>query len=442
MKRIYSDFAYSDAPRAGCWWDQTADAVERAGLDGALSCDVAIIGGGFTGISAALHLAESGVSVAVLENRFVGWGASGRNGGFCCLGGGMLEDAALEREFGTKGRFEWRQTEVDAVRFVESLIARHGMDVDRHSDGETQFAHRRKDFDDMRDAVSKHRENYGLTARVIEKHELKSEGMNAGFEGAMTIPIGFALNPRKYINGLAKAAEQAGARIYHETPVSKVAHGPDRITLHTPHGTVSARKVIIATNGYSAEDLPRWLASRYMPTQSSVIVTRPMSDAELEAQGWTSGQASYDTRHLLHYFRLMPDRRMLFGVRGGLLSSAGSEARALRRARAEFEQMFPAWRQVETPHQWSGMVCISRNRMPFLGPVPDLPNVYASLCYHGNGVAMASYSGALLSDLVQGKKPERIYPAAVQRPLAKFELGRFRRLIMPFAYAGFAIADR
>lgn len=179
-----------------------------------------------------------------------------------------------------------------------------------------------------------------------------------------------------------------------------------------------------------------------MPTQSSVIVTRPMTQSELGAQGWTSGQACYDTRHLLHYFRLMPDNRMLFGVRGGLMANAGSEGRALRRARADFDAMFPAWREVETPHGWSGMVCIARDRMPFVGPIPGAEDVFASLCYHGNGVAMATYCGALLADLVQERRPDRIYPQAVQRPLAKFELGRFRRAVMPIAYAGFALSDR
>ncbi|MGC1502725.1 MAG: FAD-binding oxidoreductase, partial [Sulfitobacter sp.] len=269
-----------------------------------------------------------------------------------------------------------------------------------------------------------------------------SEGMNAGFEGAITIPIGFGLNPRKYITGLAAAAEAAGAQIFHDTPVTGISRPSGGFELETPQGKLHAAKVIVATNGYSAEDLPDWFAGRYMPTQSSIIVTRPMTDTELDAQGWTSDQASYDSRNLLHYFRLMPDKRMLFGVRGGLMATPGSEARAIKRARADFDAMFPAWREVETPNSWSGMVCIARNQMPFVGQVPNRPGLFASLCYHGNGVAMASYCGALLADLVQGKEPGRIYPKAVQRPLAKFELGRWRRAVMPVAYAGFALKDR
>jgi len=442
MRRIYPDFAYSDAPRAGCWWDETCDICERPAVQGDLRCEVAIVGGGFTGISAALHLAEQGIDVAVLENRYVGWGASGRNGGFCCLGGGMLDNGALEEHVGLSGRKDWRQAEVASIRLVEDLIERFDIDVDRHSDGETQLAHRPKDFAAMQEALAYYDDNYGVQARLTPPADLSAEGLNGGFHGALTVPIGFALNPRKYITGLAAAAQSAGAQIFHDTPATQITRTQNGYSLKTPQGMVTAARVIIATNGYSAEDLPDWLAGRYMPTQSSIIVTRPMTQSELGAQGWTSAQAAYDTRHLLHYFRLMPDNRMLFGVRGGLMATRGSERRAMQRARADFDRMFPAWKDVETPHSWSGMVCIARDRMPFVGAVPDHPGMFASLCYHGNGVAMASYSGALMADLVQDKTPDRVYPSIVQRPLAKFELGRFRRAVMPLAYAGFALSDR
>jgi glycine/D-amino acid oxidase-like deaminating enzyme len=442
MKHIYPDFAYSDAPRAGCWWDETCAMPDRSTLAGEHRCDVVIIGGGFTGVSAALHLAGAGVAATVLENRYVGWGASGRNGGFCCLGGGMLDNAALDKQVGRAGRDAWRQAERAAVNLVDDLTTRFGIDVDRHSNGETQLAHRPKDMEEMRAQVGYYADSYGIEARLTEKSNLESEGMNAGFHGALTIPVGFGLNPRKYIDGLAVAAENAGAQIFHDTPATSVTRENGKFRVETPTGAVIAEKVIFATNGYSSEDLPDWFAARYMPTQSSIIVTRPMTQSELDAQGWTSMQASYDTRHLLHYFRLMPDNRMLFGVRGGLMASAGSEERTIKRARADFDAMFPAWRDVATPNAWSGMVCIARNRMPFVGEIPNESGIFASLCYHGNGVAMASYSGALLADLVQEKSSSRIYPNVMKRPLARFELGRFRRAIMPFAYAGFALSDR
>jgi len=167
-----------------------------------------------------------------------------------------------------------------------------------------------------------------------------------------------------------------------------------------------------------------------------------MSQDELGEAGWTSDQMAYDTRHLLHYFRLMPDRRFLFGMRGGVFTGAKAEARAAARVRADFDAMFPAWRHVEATHGWSGMVCLARNKLPFVGAVPDHAGLWAGMCYHGNGVAMGSYAGALLSQLVQGKSPDLNHPQALRSPLRRFGLGRFRRAVIPLAYAHYWMADR
>lgn len=442
MKHIFGDFAYTDAPRARCWWNETCDIPERPALAGDVKCDVAIIGGGFTGVSAALHLAEAGIDVVLIENRFIGWGASGRNGGFCCLGGGRLGDAAVDRKYGRQERLAFRAAELAAIRLVEDRLTRHQIEVDRHSDGETELAHRPRDMEDFRSGVARVKENYGLDATLVEKDDLADHGFSGPFFGALTIPAGFGLNPRKYITGLAAAAEEAGAVIYHDTPATRVRRTGNGHEIQTLVGKISASRVIFATNGYSSEDLPEWFAGRYMPAQSSVIVSRPLTDQDLDDAGWKSRQMVYDTRNLLHYFRLMPDNRMLFGMRGGLMTGEGAEARAVRRVRQDFDAMFPAWQNVETPHGWSGMVCLARDQMPFVGAVPGEPGLFASLCYHGNGVAMGSYAGALVADAVQGKPTEHIYPDIMRRPLAKFELGRLRRALMPAAYLGFALADR
>ncbi len=442
MKRIFNAFAYGDGPRSGCWWDETCHIAPRAPLDTDARTDVAIIGAGFTGLSAALHLARAGISTTVVDAQDVGWGASGRNGGFCCLGGSKAEDAQIERRFGKDGRVAYRRSELEAVRLVERLVDDLALDVDRHSIGETALAHRAKDMVALRAQAADIRENYGSDHRLISKEALAAEGFGGPFHGALTIPVGFGLNPRKYVAGLATGAEAAGARIHGHSAVTQIAPADKGWALCVNGHSLRADRVIIATNGYSSEDLPGWLAGRYIPGQSNVLVTRPLTDSELVAQGWTTEQMSYDTRNLLHYFRLMPDRQFLFGMRGGLTTGPAAEARARRKVRADFDRMFPAWANVETPHAWSGMVCLARDLMPFVGPVPAHKGLFAGMCYHGNGVAMGSYSGALLAALVQGKTPDLLYPDAVQSPLQRFELGRFRRLLMPPAYAAYAFVDR
>lgn len=147
---------------------------------------------------------------------------------------------------------------------------------------------------------------------------------------------------------------------------------------------------------------------------------------------------AFDTRHLLHYFRLMPDNRMLFGMRGGLSGNASGEARARVNLRKHFDKMFPAWAEVDATHCWSGMVCLARHRMPYVGKVADKPGMFAGFAYHGNGVAMGSYSGKLLAGLVQGRND---VPVAMQKTPPRFELGGLRRAVMPAVYAALHLAD-
>ncbi|WP_323776056.1 FAD-dependent oxidoreductase [Leisingera sp.] len=439
MRRIFSGYAYGPGPRINCWWDETIAAPDWPVLQGEAVADVAIIGGGFTGMSAALHLAESGLSVAVLEAEAPGWGASGRNGGFCCLGGSKLSGGTMRRVFGRSAADTYHAGEEAAVHLVRGLLQSHDIDADTHSNGETQLAHTEKAARRLQAEAGKLR-RAGGEPDFLTRDQLAGKGLNGRFHAALTTPVGFALNPRKYLFGLAKAAQNAGARLHQRSAAQSVQQAARGYVIETDQGFLSAPKVIIATNGYSSEDLPGWLAGRYMPAQSTVMVTRPLTQAELDAQGWFSHQMAYDTRNLLHYFRLMPDNRFLFGMRGGLLASPRAEAAIRRKLRQDFEAMFPAWHDAEATHFWSGMVCLSRNLVPFIGPVPERPGMFAGLCYHGNGVAMGSYAGRLLSDLVQGGAPTLPYSPIVQK-MSRFPLGRARRMLMPPAYAVLGLMD-
>lgn len=436
MKRIFSDFAYGPEPRSGCWWDETCDMPDFPQLDHPVTCDAVIIGAGFTGVSAALHLARAGASVVVLEAQQVGWGASGRNGGFCCLGGGMLEDAQLDRQFGKAGRLEWRATEKAAVAYVSDLIKDLNLDVDQHSSGETLLAHTARAASGFDQDARRVDENYGVPAEVLSAAQAAASGFGGAHFGALTIPIGFGLNPRKFLRGLVRAACDAGVRIFNNSGVQKITQN----TVQTAKSIVTADQIIVATNGYSSEDIPRDLAGRYMPTQSNVLVTEPLSSKDLAAQGWSTDQMAYDSRRLLHYFRLMPDRRFLFGMRGGLFASGAAETRARKAVVADFHRMFPAWRHVKIPNQWSGMVCLTRNRLPFVSRLAGRNALFAGVAYHGNGVAMGTFSGAILADLALDRTPN-LYPQAMRVPLRTFPLGPLRRAILPPIYAAFKYAD-
>ncbi|WP_372887209.1 NAD(P)/FAD-dependent oxidoreductase [Shimia sp.] len=440
MNRICDAFAYGDGPVEHCFWNETVSARPRPPLTGEITADVAVIGAGYTGLSAALHLAEAGRSVALVEARQPGWGASGRNGGFCCLGGAKAGSGALRRRFGGRAYRDYRLCERDAVDLVAEMIARRGIAAETHSEGETLLAHRRRDFRGFEAEARELHDLYGVSPEIFGPDALARRGMSGPFQGGMTTPIGFALNPAKYAAQLAAAAEDAGAAIYGDSPVTGLTGSDGAFVLQTASGRVSAGKVVIATNGYSSEDLPGWLGARFIPAQSSIMVTRPLTEPELQAQGWTSDQMCYDTRNLLHYFRLMPDRRFLFGMRGGLSTTRAVHHAIRDGMRRDFNRMFPAWAEVETPWYWSGFVCYARGMVPFAAEVPGAPGLFAGFAYHGNGVAMGSYCGALLAQRILGRDALR-HPEVLRRPPGRFPGGRFRRLAMWPAYLGYALSD-
>lgn len=427
MKRPFGDYAYSDGPLARCHW---AGAVPPESLsvppaEGEFDTDFAVIGGGYTGLNAALALAEAGEQVTVLEANFPGWGASGRNGGFCCLGGTRAQDGTLDRRHGAGAAAEVRQAELASVAHVDALATRLGLDIDRHSEGETIMAHSAASMAALRREQPDLDAAYGVTTTLIEKADLRAHGLNGSFHGALTVPVGFALHPRKYAAGLLGAVRAAGGAVHGGSPVTQIDRKSYGYRLTTPGATIRAKRLLIATNGYGSEDVPGWMRSRFLPAQSSVIATRVMTEAELEAQGWTAHQMAYEERRLLHYFHLTPDNRMVFGQRGGLISTPGNEARIAKRVRADFEALFPEWAHVETPDYWSGMVCLTATLTPFCGAVPGMPGAFAAFGYHGNGVAMGSYCGALMGALARGE--EAPVPRAFAKPPGRFPLGPLRR---------------
>ncbi|MBY6090352.1 NAD(P)/FAD-dependent oxidoreductase [Maritimibacter alkaliphilus] len=437
MKHIYPAHAYSMGPIRECYWaeDVPSESLARPPTQGSLRTRTVIIGAGFTGLNAALRLAEAGEDVVVLEAEFPGFGASGRNGGFCCLGGARISDAGLLSLYGQTGPQAVRRAEVGAIAHVEDLLTRHGWDVDRHSQGETIMAHTAAKMDSLRSWAAECEAEYGAPAQVIEKDALRAHGMNGTFQGAVSHPMGFALHPRKYLAGLLGAAEAAGAVVHGASPVLETRQVADGWVLKTPQAEVTADCLIVATNGYSSEDLPRWMRGRYLPAQSSVIATRVMTEEELERQGWTTRQMCYEDRRLLHYFHLTPEGRMVFGQRGGIRSHPLIEKSLQRKVRADFDRLFPDWRGVETPYYWSGMVCITGSLMPFCGAIPGARNAYAAFGYHGNGVAMGSLCGAAVADLARAGETDLPLPAFFGDTPRRMPPGRLRRLALLADYS-------
>ncbi|MFN3131520.1 NAD(P)/FAD-dependent oxidoreductase [Roseibium sp.] len=429
---------------AGSYWEASRPTLrtDRQLMGNALF-DVAVIGAGFAGLSAAMKLAEAGVSVCVLEAEHVGYGASGRNGGFCCLGGTKLSVHQLVRRFGLEEARKFLAYQVAGINQVAQRLETWGIDADCHSKGEITLAHRPKDLDSLKAEAGYLKENFGIKSWVLDKAALDEEGYGGpGFHGGLHIPYGFALNPMAYLFGLADQVRRKGGRIYGKSPVNGMSRDGDRWRLDTEHGFVRAKGVVLAGNGYAKETVPKWLHGRTLPVMSSIHVTRPMSEDELSAQGWTSQTMASDSRILLHYFRLMPDRRFLFGTRGGIFETKPSLKAMHKRARQDFDQMFPAWKNVQSEYQWYGRVCLSRNLTPFVGEIPGMDGVYAAMGWHGSGIAMASLSGEKAAGLILGTVRPEDLPAALQQPFKRFPLPSLRKLYLQGAYWWYGYQDR
>ena len=374
-----------------------------------------------------------GIDVAVVDAAQPGWGASGRNGGFCCRGGSKLSDRGIARRVGAEGARAFRAYQDAAIASVGALLDAQGIDARQGPEGETYLAHSPAAFAALRAEA-------GPDDRLVGPADLAAAGLaGPAFHGALQVTAGFPLHPLAYVEGLARVAAAAGARIFGASPVLRLAPHGAGWRLTTPEGALTAAQVLVATNGYSSEDLPRWLAGRSLPALSSILVTRPLTAAERDAQGFTSPLMAADTRTLLHYFRHLPDGRFLFGMRGGTSAAPPAMAQTQGRVRAHFEAMFPAWRGAETERAWSGFVCLTGSLAPYVGPVPGAPGLFAALGWHGSGVAPGSYGGRLAGRLIAGAPAD--IPALMAAPPRRFPLPPFRRTALAAAYLAADLRD-
>jgi hypothetical protein len=438
-----TDLDRPGAAHVDSYWAATAG-EEVACCDpvaGDFDTDVAIIGGGYTGLSCAYHLArDHGVKAHVLEANRVGWGCSGRNGGFCSIGIGKEDFSDWIARFGLERARATFAVGRDAVRTVHDIVTDEKIDCDRTPEGGLELAHRPNRLPEMAARAKRMNELFALDSQVLSKAEL-DRGYLASREahGAVLHKDGFALHALKYARGLARSAQSQGVAIHGSSPVIDWRRDGRLHLLRTPGGTVRAKQVVIATNGYTGDRLNPWTAGRLLPVLSNIIVTRPLSEAERQAVGWRTYQKIWDSRRLLFYYRLLPDNRILFGARGGIEDSAAEQH--FRRAWLErrLVEMFPPLAGIGSDYFWHGWVCVSYDKNPHAGTTDD-PTVHYFLACIGSGVALATHCGKLLARKLGGDGGAR-FGALLETPLPRFPFPALRRVYQRLAYAAFAIQD-
>ena len=416
------------------WYAASAEPLPlQPRAEGALSCDVCVVGGGYTGLSAALHLAERGYDVILLEAQRLGFGASGRNGGQ--VGTGQRQDQDwLEKTLGkTRARALWDVAQ-EAVATVRDLAARHAPEADWR-DGIIHAAHKPRFVPEQHAYAEKMARDYGYDLiRPLDRDELRDLVNSKAYFGGDLDMGGGHLHPLRYALGLARAARAAGVRIFENSRVSAITHA-DPALVTTEAAQITARFVAMGCNGYLGR-LEPGVAARVMPINNFIAATRPMTDAERRAV-IDADHAVADSKFVINYYRFSADNRLLFG--GGESYGYRFPADIAATVRRPMEAVFPQLRGIEITHAWGGTLGITVNRMPHFARLAG--NVFSAAGYSGHGVAMATVGGRLLAEAIAGQA-ER-FDLMAQVPTHPFPGGTaLRQPLLIAAMLWFALRDR
>lgn len=422
-------------PHAPSWYAATATpAPARPPLDGDATCDVCVVGAGYTGLSAAIHLARQGRRVIVLDAHRVGWGASGRNGGQLHTGQ-RRDQETLEAWYGEERARALFALAEESKREVKNLIAEFAIDCDWH-DGLIHAIHKQSWVGAIEREVEHLVERYGYQGTsLLDRDTLATAiGTDVYLSGWRDGTAGH-LHPLNYCLGLARAAESLGVVIHEDTRADRVdTHKGRRPRVRTAAGTVVADDVVLACNGY-IDGLDREVSARVMPIHNYILATEPLGE---RADALIPGrEAVADTRFVVHYWHLSADGRMIFG--GGENYGQRTPPDIAVFVRNHMRRIYPQLATSRIDYAWGGTLAVTMNRMPYFRRLK--PGLYTAAGYSGHGLAIATLAGRLIGEAICGDSSRFDVMAAI--PAGKFPGGPLFRLpTLVLAMSWFALRDR
>jgi gamma-glutamylputrescine oxidase len=421
--------AYADS-----YYRATAVGVrDYPSLEGDRQADVCVIGGGFTGLSAALNLAELGLDVVLLEAERIGFGASGRCGGL--VGSGQRKDVLeTEQLFGVeRSRQLWDFAE-DAKKEIRERVEKHEIACDL-ARGQLVGVHKKSYLSwpqEMSDTLSE-RYSYPFCA-ALSAEETRERVAAEGYLAGLYDSEALTLHPLNFALGLARAAAEAGVRIYEESRVNHYSES-DPAKVETDNGTVSASFVVLACNGYLGKLEPR-VAGKIMPINNFMIATEPLG--ETRARQLINGRFGvHDTRFVVNYYRLSDDHRLLFG--GGENYRPGFPRDIIKFVRPYMLTLFPQLKDVAIEYGWGGTLSVTVNRLPHFGRLP--PNVFFAQGYSGHGISTAVFAGKVIAEAINGTASR--FDVLAELPIHTFPGGtllRYPGMVLGMLY--YSLKDR
>lgn len=437
---VDKDIGQGAAYPSSYWAAQTQTGASTGAIVADQSSDIVVIGAGYTGLSCAYQLASRfNREVTVLEAHQTGWGCSGRNAGFVLRGTGRLGLAQLTQRFGLDTAQLFHQEYGAAVAQVRHMIADGNIACDVQPEGYLKVAHKASlgaDLPAQADFLQRH---FGYPVVYLSPAQLKSDYMhNIQAYGAIKFPDCFGVNPLALAQGYAAMAQRSGVQLYTASPVLRWQRSGNGFVVHTPQARVRCKQLILATNGYTAKDLYPPLNRGCLPVLSSIIVTEPLTPAQLQQSGLHHTQLIMDTRALKYYYRKLPDNRILFGGRSAVYGRDAEKAVYPQRLLSALKSCFPMLADVRCDYHWSGWVAVSYDDLPRLCQAED--NVFYAAGYCGSGLSFSTLAGVRLAEMAMGVALPSL--PIYQSRLRPFPLPVFRRLGQLAYYQWGRVKDR
>ncbi|QYJ78050.1 NAD(P)/FAD-dependent oxidoreductase [Shewanella acanthi] len=375
--------------------DTAKEIYSHPQLEGEVSVDVCIVGGGFSGINTAIELRERGLSVVLLESKRIGWGASGRNGGELIRGIGH-DPAQFINEIGSEGVAAIEQMGFEAVDIVRNRIQTHSIDCDLQM-GYCDLAVKARHLDEL-SVEYEHLKKLGYKhdVKLLAKSKIGEVIASDCYQGALMDMGSGHLHPLNLVLGEARVARELGVQIFEYSGADKIIKGAKPKVI-TAKGEVSCQYLVLTGNAYIGHKLNPYLGGKVLPAGSYLLATEPLTPEQC-AEIIPKNMAFADMRIALDYFHLSADRRLLFG---GLCTYSGKDPKDIEAAlRPNLEKVFPQLKGIKIDYQWGGMIGIGANRMPQIGRLPDADNIFFAQAYAGHGVNATHMAAKLLAEAI------------------------------------------